>query len=478
MKRTILLALLCTLAASANAQNDPSATVGSTGTVTFDYGTDSVVYTTVRCADGKIWLQQNLGAAQVATSANDPAAYGHYFQWGRWADGHQAMNSPVANSSTISPNNPAGTPSGNPNFLLDWWGGGTSTDTWTDAMPGTTNGIDPCSAIGPGWHTPSTSEFVAAITAEQITDDITAFNSNLKIVVAGLRNGMGGGYTNEGFTGNYWTSTPSAQHAEIIRFVPLTVLSPDIVARSNGLSMRCVTTCTGVFPPAGLNGEDTVCEGSTQTYYIEDVDNADTYQWTVPTGWTIVGPSNTTVLTVIVGNTSGTINIEASNSCNNGSLSTLITVDPLPVPVIAQTGMTLSTGTYVTYQWLQTGNLIPGATNSSYLAPFPGIYHVIVTDANGCSDTSDAYHLPLSVGHTNIAESIKLYPNPTVDMLHIDAPMNVNVSIYSIDGRLVMSALNATQVDISALPSGTYHVKMTDKDGVTVRMERLSVLRQ
>src|SRR5687767_6573844 len=68
---------------------EPGATAGSTGCVTFNYRGQSVTYYTVRARDGKVWLQQNLGSPQVAMSAADEASFGHYFQWGRWDDGHQ-----------------------------------------------------------------------------------------------------------------------------------------------------------------------------------------------------------------------------------------------------------------------------------------------------------------------------------------------------------------------------------------------------
>jgi hypothetical protein len=42
---------------------------------------------------GRVWLDRNLGATQVATKADDSAAYGHYYQWGRNDDGHEFKNS-------------------------------------------------------------------------------------------------------------------------------------------------------------------------------------------------------------------------------------------------------------------------------------------------------------------------------------------------------------------------------------------------
>jgi hypothetical protein len=52
---------------------------------------NNLVYSTVTSPDtGKVWLDRNLGATQVATSKTDSAAYGHYYQWGRNDDGHES----------------------------------------------------------------------------------------------------------------------------------------------------------------------------------------------------------------------------------------------------------------------------------------------------------------------------------------------------------------------------------------------------
>jgi uncharacterized protein (TIGR02145 family) len=49
---------------------------------------------------GKIWMDRNLGASQVATSSTDAAAYGDLYQWGRRSDGHQCRTS--ATTTTLS----------------------------------------------------------------------------------------------------------------------------------------------------------------------------------------------------------------------------------------------------------------------------------------------------------------------------------------------------------------------------------------
>ena len=78
MKRILLLvtALAFGTAQSQICQGtDPGATAGSTSCVTLTYNGSTAEYTTVRAADGNVWLQQNLGSTQVATSSSDAAAF-------------------------------------------------------------------------------------------------------------------------------------------------------------------------------------------------------------------------------------------------------------------------------------------------------------------------------------------------------------------------------------------------------------------
>ncbi|MFN5208897.1 MAG: hypothetical protein ACK5D8_05340, partial [Bacteroidota bacterium] len=51
---------------------------------------------------GKTWMDRNLGASQVAASANDVNAYGDLYQWGRRADGHQCRNSSTTSALSSS----------------------------------------------------------------------------------------------------------------------------------------------------------------------------------------------------------------------------------------------------------------------------------------------------------------------------------------------------------------------------------------
>ena len=225
---------------------DPGLSPGSTGVVNFIYKGQSVAYTTVRAKDGKIWLQQNLGSPQVAFSHYDEFSYGDYFQWGRWDDGHQSGNSPtIAGGPSLL--NPSNIPSGNPNFITGstngtrWWGtGGLATDTWSGSSATSTNGKDPCVALGPGWRSPSAADWQNLKNYEDLEGAMTAFMSNLKLPAAGFRDAFGGFVFQNGES-SYWSSTANNGYATEL-FISDNTYSATLQAayRAQGSNCRCV----------------------------------------------------------------------------------------------------------------------------------------------------------------------------------------------------------------------------------------------
>lgn len=219
---------------------DPGPTPGSTGVINFVYRGQPVAYRTVRANDGRIWLQQNLGAPQVAYGPVDDASFGDYFQWGRWDDGHQVRTSPVI-SGGPSLMNPSNIPSGNPNFIYgsttstQWWGvGGLSTNTWSGTIASSTNGKDPCAALGPGWRLPTSAEWQNIALQEDLFGTLAAWDSNLKLTSSGTR-----GFSN-GDIGYYWSSNAVNGFAKVFFFDD--VYNADVTSanRTEGYNCRCI----------------------------------------------------------------------------------------------------------------------------------------------------------------------------------------------------------------------------------------------
>jgi hypothetical protein len=229
---------------------DPGTTAGDTGCVTFNYRGQSVTYTTVRGADGKIWLQQNLGSSQVATSMADADSYGDLFQWGRWDDGHQLRNSPT--TAVPSTNNPTGL-SGISSFILgtgpSWWSTNASSDLWNGANSAAVTsavGIDPCKAIGAGWKLPSQADWVAAVNAEGMGSAATAYSSKLKLPAAGYRSQSSGGFTYVGERGYYWSGDIAVSGGKYL-YNSTALANPNSGGpRAQGQSVRCIKDITGL----------------------------------------------------------------------------------------------------------------------------------------------------------------------------------------------------------------------------------------
>ncbi len=227
--------------------SNPGAAIGSKGCITFTYRGQQVTYTTVRAADGKIWIQQNLGSPQVALNGNDQASFGHYFQWGRWDDGHQVPTSLTVTGSALL-RNPSHIPAGNPKFIIgtstatSWWGiGGAATNTWSGTTASATNGKDPCTALGAGWHIANSAEWQNVLNLEIIFDNVSAFESNLKLTESGYRTNSNGALVPNWVGGYYWTS--DASNGNIAKMVNFDASYPqliNILDRGYGINCRCV----------------------------------------------------------------------------------------------------------------------------------------------------------------------------------------------------------------------------------------------
>ena len=186
---------------------------------------------TVVSKTGKIWMDRNLGAIQVATSSTDAAAYGDLYQWGRGTDGHQIRTSGTTAtlSSTDQP--------GNGNFILapnspyDWRS--PQNDNLWQGVAGVNN---PCPT---GYRIPTDVEWDAERLSWTANTSVGAFASPLKLPMAGYRSFSSGSLANVGTLGYYWSSTVSSADARDLDFgSSYAVMYAN--KRANGFSVRCL----------------------------------------------------------------------------------------------------------------------------------------------------------------------------------------------------------------------------------------------
>ena len=180
---------------------------------------------------GKIWMDRNLGATQVATSSTDAASYGDLYQWGRGTDGHQIRTSTTTTtlSSTDQP--------GNGNFILapsspnDWRS--PQNDNLWQGVSGINN---PCPS---GYRLPTETELDAERLSWSANTSAGAFASPLKLPMAGLRLHSDGSLLNVGTRGRYWGSTVSGAGSRLLRLDGSNALM-FTDNRANGYSVRCI----------------------------------------------------------------------------------------------------------------------------------------------------------------------------------------------------------------------------------------------
>ena len=140
---------------------------------------------------GKVWLDRNIGATQVATSASDSNSFGFLFQFGRSADNHQFRNSSTTTTQEVSHTNTSS------NFVLNYntWSANLSSYIWQSDWEGKVmNDVCP-----PGFRLPTLSEISAEIGGFSSGNMSGAFSSFLKIPANERRDNNTGNITNYGY---------------------------------------------------------------------------------------------------------------------------------------------------------------------------------------------------------------------------------------------------------------------------------------
>jgi uncharacterized protein (TIGR02145 family) len=180
---------------------------------------------------GKIWMDRNLGASQVATSSTDAASYGDLYQWGRRVDGHQCRTS--ATTATLSSSDqPA-----NGNFILapsapNDWRSPQNVNLWQGV-----NGVNnPCPS---GYRIPTEMELNNERLSWISNNSSGGFISPIKWPAAGMRNSNNGAITGVGTDGSFYSSTINNSLVRLLHFNSSGSNFYD-QNRGDGRSIRCI----------------------------------------------------------------------------------------------------------------------------------------------------------------------------------------------------------------------------------------------
>jgi hypothetical protein len=328
---------------------------------------------------------------------------------------------------------------------------GTSTSTSITVIVGGASGTVSVVAANGCGNSPAS---VLPVTISNMTATITASGNILQASAGTSFEWYFNGNLISGANSSTYTATQSGSYT-------VTVHDNGCQA-SSAPYIFSTSSCSSVPPqPVSVNGNSNPCSGSTETYSVTPVNGAMSYSWILPLGWT--GNSTSENITVTAGTNPGSIYIIAVNACGiSPALAYPVSVVHV-IAAITYNNHVLSASQGTSYQWYLDGNIIPGATNSSYTPLQVGDYSVEIFD-NNCSGISAPYYVG-SVGINDLEKrqyQISSFPNPASDKITIDAPeelRNSDLVIYNVSGQIVYQIIlqsGKNIIDVSGFSEGIY----------------------
>jgi hypothetical protein len=210
--------------------------------------------------------------------------------------------------------------------------------------------------------------------------------------------------------------------------------------------------------------DSTFCSGGTYTVSGAGTTQPTTFGWTVTNGTLQSASGNSAV---IVAGASGSVTITMTatyngNGCSNSQTQTIPIVQPPPVPVITASGpttfcqgdvVTLTAPAGYSYNW-RLGSTSVGSAQSLTTGA-AGSYTVTVTNAGGCSTTSQLVVLTVTpLPNASITAS-----GPTTFCA------GGSVTLTASSGSSYLWSNGATTPSITASASGNYSVTVTNANG-------------
>jgi type IX secretion system substrate protein len=293
-------------------------------------------------------------------------------------------------------------------------------------------------------------------TANAGSDVAICFGDNIQLSGSG---GVGYSWAPVNYVNNPSIPNPIATPDSTMSFT-LTVVD------SNGCQNQDIVkiTVNPEFATAGADEE--ICFGDSVQLGAQ---GGTTYLWTPAAG--LSDPNIADPLAFPPSTTTYTVKITDANNCSKSDNLT-VTVLPLPPkPTIVFSNSTLTSSATSGNQWYFNGAIIPGATSQTYSPQNQGIYSVVVTGSNGCSNESEPF-IFTGIGDLDNDFGISVYPNPSDGILNVSVNEagEYTISVYNLLGEVLYAENIAIdqdgghRIDVSDLSQGYYILKIIEDD--------------
>lgn len=130
----------------------------------------------------------------------------------------------------------------------------------------------------------------------------------------------------------------------------------------------------------------------------------------------------------------------------------------------------------ITYTWYNCENDTLVGNTQTIADLCPGIYYVVMTDANGCSVSDECDTIVGTLGQIDLSSQWMIYPNPANEVLNIKTGFvdGFNAVLMDATGKIVMNEqfeenTGVLKLGSHDLPLGVYIVELNSRNGQTIR---------
>ncbi|MGB3181226.1 MAG: T9SS type A sorting domain-containing protein [Cyclobacteriaceae bacterium] len=251
----------------------------------------------------------------------------------------------------------------------------------------------------------------------------------------------------------------------------------------------------GPEAPAAITGPDCISDpGQNVTFSVDPVDRADSYVWSLPSGWSIVSGTGTNQVVVDPSENLGTVTVKAKNCVESGETSLAVNVGPnQPGDISYYVGGDPTNGCAVKGAPQSVTFSIPATVSgaSNYTWSFPtawgqsdittadantlsvtvttdnstgGTVSVVANNASGCAGQARTYDFIRSgLDYCIAIETAEPFPGFIVYNLNVQNLSGVALNYVWFDGNGTEVADGEDKSNYSTANPGTYTVSVKDK---------------